>query len=780
MTLHCRHCGQPLVGLNDLQICWDETLLMAATRVREYLLVFPVGEDLGVMCPARHKVGHAELHRRVNFPTYFVVDPQHTRMLFNGKLVDIHEWLPFAPKEMSQPRFECVKKSFDMPTLISNLMNLWSRIVQVGPSVAGQRQRFTSAELQWIHNRIAHAVAKQDTQLLAALLHELARCNILECPELGPLKFGVLLRHLRKLDWIAARSETICTLPQQYGGLDTTYQKLELMPLPANNKTKSPGEPDKIPQIKSPLPPQPPPQQPPPQPPRPPPQQPPPQPQTKLEVICPPKPPQNTDSPPPAKPAPVQQNKEDLNICAACDAVLENKMKFCWQCGKLQADKRAGFMKQRLNFSFGQQRFVKQMVKKWKGSNRISNTAVLPDGFFDHYLTVRSRTPCIRCGDWQREHELLLCDGCNSPWHMTCLDSPLSHIPRGDWFCSTCRADGTAKKVPLRLICTLPELHIRCPYTVDHFRSMEAFYFDSSRDAVLREWLTETIAHVPSQATFREAVVLTANKVATFLPRDASTDGDSQPVADMPGSSATAGETEALLVPLQAQLKQIKEYYGSIVFPIGALRAGKCRHHALLFKFLFDRVWPHGASVVRGHLDCGRGGENCSSKLGCHVWNELEDPRHKGRLVLDITNHGSEIVEDCRTYYHASARVRRSLLLESDDDAPSSTGSDSSSGASASSAQAKRKRQRTTAKASAASPPPPSPTETPTPAGPAGATTDTKGAPPPKGKPAAGDTKPPPKGRPGMPATGAAKPETTKSLPPKGKPPAGAAGATGQ
>ena len=33
---------------------------------------------------------------------------------------------------------------------------------------------------------------------------------------------------------------------------------------------------------------------------------------------------------------------------------------------------------------------------------------------------------------------LLLCDTCDAPWHINCLDPPLYHIPEGDWHCPPC------------------------------------------------------------------------------------------------------------------------------------------------------------------------------------------------------------------------------------------------------------------------------------------------------------------------------------------------------
>lgn len=42
---------------------------------------------------------------------------------------------------------------------------------------------------------------------------------------------------------------------------------------------------------------------------------------------------------------------------------------------------------------------------------------------------------CGICGDGG---SLLICDGCEGEYHMTCLHPPLVEIPEGAWFCDTC------------------------------------------------------------------------------------------------------------------------------------------------------------------------------------------------------------------------------------------------------------------------------------------------------------------------------------------------------
>eukprot|EP01137_Pigoraptor_chileana_P023900 Opistho-2@90972 len=45
---------------------------------------------------------------------------------------------------------------------------------------------------------------------------------------------------------------------------------------------------------------------------------------------------------------------------------------------------------------------------------------------------------CKVCGHGHDEDSLLLCDGCDAPYHMYCLSPPLSKVPRGDWHCPEC------------------------------------------------------------------------------------------------------------------------------------------------------------------------------------------------------------------------------------------------------------------------------------------------------------------------------------------------------
>ena len=54
--------------------------------------------------------------------------------------------------------------------------------------------------------------------------------------------------------------------------------------------------------------------------------------------------------------------------------------------------------------------------------------------------TDTSDTNCMVCGLTSDPFLFLLCDGCDNEAHLTCAG--LSHVPEGEWFCSSCRPRG--------------------------------------------------------------------------------------------------------------------------------------------------------------------------------------------------------------------------------------------------------------------------------------------------------------------------------------------------
>jgi len=46
--------------------------------------------------------------------------------------------------------------------------------------------------------------------------------------------------------------------------------------------------------------------------------------------------------------------------------------------------------------------------------------------------------PCEVCRQTSGEAEMILCDSCNTGWHLGCLNPSLNKVPKGDWFCPNC------------------------------------------------------------------------------------------------------------------------------------------------------------------------------------------------------------------------------------------------------------------------------------------------------------------------------------------------------
>lgn len=51
---------------------------------------------------------------------------------------------------------------------------------------------------------------------------------------------------------------------------------------------------------------------------------------------------------------------------------------------------------------------------------------------------------CMVCKATPSDAEVLLCNSCCSPWHMSCLNPPMPCVPAGDWFCPDCEPSSQA------------------------------------------------------------------------------------------------------------------------------------------------------------------------------------------------------------------------------------------------------------------------------------------------------------------------------------------------
>ena len=71
-----------------------------------------------------------------------------------------------------------------------------------------------------------------------------------------------------------------------------------------------------------------------------------------------------------------------------------------------------------------------------EGEGEVAKLAYCPK----HSTTaaVDTSAPCVVCRGTDNAALMVVCDACESVCHLACADPPLSAVPPGDWFCSTC------------------------------------------------------------------------------------------------------------------------------------------------------------------------------------------------------------------------------------------------------------------------------------------------------------------------------------------------------
>jgi len=113
------------------------------------------------------------------------------------------------------------------------------------------------------------------------------------------------------------------------------------------------------------------------------------------------------------------------------------------------------------------------------------------DDMFPGELTVLC---CIRCGSNSDENLLLLCEGCDSPYHIYCLNPPLTAIPPGHWMCPRCSAGyldgGPHERIPrVRGVVTRTQLRGKRKYDSD-CESTSSYDEDASKLRASQPMLT--------------------------------------------------------------------------------------------------------------------------------------------------------------------------------------------------------------------------------------------------------------------------------------------------
>lgn len=107
------------------------------------------------------------------------------------------------------------------------------------------------------------------------------------------------------------------------------------------------------------------------------------------------------------------------SFCAPCIEEWSSNVQTC-------PIDRKPFTKIRIRSNYANDEVVRETVVEAKKSNENVEE-------FDF-------THCEICNQSDREDVMLLCDGCNSGYHMDCLTPPIIDVPDGSWYCDNCFA----------------------------------------------------------------------------------------------------------------------------------------------------------------------------------------------------------------------------------------------------------------------------------------------------------------------------------------------------
>ncbi|KAF8664033.1 hypothetical protein HU200_054940 [Digitaria exilis] len=56
---------------------------------------------------------------------------------------------------------------------------------------------------------------------------------------------------------------------------------------------------------------------------------------------------------------------------------------------------------------------------------------------------------CRKCFRNVNDHEIILCDGCDEAYHLSCMEPPRTDVPKGDWYCRLC-TEAKARRLEMK------------------------------------------------------------------------------------------------------------------------------------------------------------------------------------------------------------------------------------------------------------------------------------------------------------------------------------------
>jgi len=158
------------------------------------------------------------------------------------------------------------------------------------------------------------------------------------------------------------------------------------------------------------------------------------------------------------------QDEERMILCDVCDGgyhfyCAEPKLKkvpdgdwICQSCVALKTGKKR--RRRRTQAEMLLERASAAAVTSSKGDSGVSCSGVVKGEGAAPDKTEAQETPwdettCGKCGSAEDEEHMILCDMCDSGFHLDCAEPKLKQIPEGDWICKDCRKSKKKQKRPV-------------------------------------------------------------------------------------------------------------------------------------------------------------------------------------------------------------------------------------------------------------------------------------------------------------------------------------------
>ncbi|CZR66901.1 uncharacterized protein PAC_16802 [Phialocephala subalpina] len=142
------------------------------------------------------------------------------------------------------------------------------------------------------------------------------------------------------------------------------------------------------------------------------------------------------DQPSPPHPSKTTNN-EPIALIKPCNHVLHDECLRAWS----QKANSCPICRQTFNLVEVLDKVGGTVLSEYEVEDKKQVAEFDPNAWVEEELEEEEGRPCPVCGEADQEEVLLLCDGCDAPYHTHCIGLG-DRVPQGHWFCMECADEG--------------------------------------------------------------------------------------------------------------------------------------------------------------------------------------------------------------------------------------------------------------------------------------------------------------------------------------------------